>query len=164
MITMAALLAEQPFFAGMRPIKLEKLSYYAKRRVFRPGTRVFNEGEHADRFWVIRDGRVALDAHLPGRSDAVVETLASGAVLGWSWLFPPYAWHFGAVALAPTLTIELEGPGVLRLSQADPEIGYELSRRFMSVVVERLQATRVRLIDIYGADARHDQPVRGGMS
>jgi CRP-like cAMP-binding protein len=149
MITMAALLAEQPFFAGMRPIHLERLSFYARRSVFRPGARVFNEGGHADRFWVIRAGRAQINTHLPGRPDAVIETLGPGAVLGWSWLFPPQTWHFGAVTLEPTLTVELEAAGVLRLLQDDPEIGYELTKRFMAVVVERLQATRMRLIDVY---------------
>jgi CRP-like cAMP-binding protein len=151
MVTMAALLAEQPFFGGMRPIHLERLSYYAKRSVFHAGTRIFNEGGHADRFWVIRDGRVQLDTHLPGRPDAVIDTLGPGTVLGWSWLFPPHTWHFGALAMEPTLTVELEAPGVQRLCQGDPEIGYELTRRFMAIVVERLQATRVRLIDVYTA-------------
>lgn len=153
MITMAALLGEQPFFDGMRPMHLERLSYYAKRRAFRPGSHIFHEGGHADRFWVVREGRVQLDTHLPGRPDAVVETLGPGAVLGWSWLFPPHTWHFGATALDTIHTVELEGTGVFRLCREDPEIGYELTRRFMRVVVDRLQATRVRLIDVYSTDA-----------
>jgi CRP-like cAMP-binding protein len=149
MITTADLLTEQHFLAGIRPIHLERLSYYARRSVFQAGRRVFNEGGHADRFWIIREGLVRLDTHLPDRDDVIVETLGAGAVLGWSWLFPPHTWHFGAVAVEPTLTIEFDGPGVLRLCQGDPEIGYELARRFLTVVVERMQATRSRLIDAY---------------
>jgi hypothetical protein len=79
----------------------------------------------------------------------VVETLGAGAVLGWSWLFAPYRWHFGAVAVENTLGIELDGPGVRQLCARDPALGYELSTRFMQVMVERLQATRVRLLDLY---------------
>jgi CRP/FNR family cyclic AMP-dependent transcriptional regulator len=152
MMTVSALLTEQPFFAGMRPIHLERLSFYARRGVFRPGARVFNEGGHADRFWVIREGRVELDTHVPGRPDTVVEALGPGSVLGWSWLFAPYTWHFGAVATEPTLTIDLDAAGVRRLCEHDPEIGYELTTRFMAVVVERLQATRTRLLDLYGGN------------
>jgi len=151
MITMAGILAEQPFLAGIRPIHLERLSYYARRSTFHAGARIFNEGGHADRFWIIRDGLVRLDTHLPGRDDVAVETLGPGAVLGWSWLFPPYTWHFGAVAVEPTLTLQFDGPEVLRLCEGAPELGYEVTRRFLNVVVERLQATRSRLMDVYSA-------------
>ena len=148
MMTHADLIAEQAFLNGLRPMYLERLSYYAKRSVFRAGQRIFSEGGRADRFWVIRDGQVRLDTHVPGRTDAVVETLGAGSVLGWSWLFPPYTWHFGAVAVTQCLTVEFDGPGVQALCDRDPELGYELTRRFLPVVVERLQATRTRLLDL----------------
>jgi CRP-like cAMP-binding protein len=147
MITMADLITEQPFFAGMRPVHLERLSYYARRSVFHGGARVFSEGGHANRCWIIREGEVRLDARLPDGSEVVIETLGPGAVLGWSWLFPPYAWHYGAVATEPTLTIEFPGAELRKLCAGDPELGYELTRRLMSVVVERLQATRARLVN-----------------
>ena len=146
MQTMAQLLASQPFLSGMRPAHLERMSFYAHRSVFRPGVRIFNEGGRANRFWIIRDGGVELDTTVPGRGTVTVETLGPGAVLGWSWMFPPFTWHFGAVATQPTLTIEFTTPELLRLCEGEPELGYELTRRFMAVVVERLQTTRARLI------------------
>lgn len=152
MITMAGLLVEQPFFAGMRPVHLERLSYYARRSTFKSGARIFAEGGHAERFWLIREGLVRLDTHLPGRGEVVVETLRPGSVLGWSWLFPPFTWHFGAVAVEATLSIEFDAPAVQRLCDGSPELGYELNKRFLGVVFERMQATRLRLIDAYGHD------------
>jgi CRP/FNR family cyclic AMP-dependent transcriptional regulator len=150
MITMAGLLVEQPFFAGMRPVHLERLSYYARRSTFRAGARIFNEGGHANGFWLIREGTVQLDITLPDRGQVAVETLQPGAVLGWSWLFPPYTWHFGALAVEPVLAIEFDGPAVQRLCEGSPELGYELTRRFLNVVFERMQATRMRMIKVYG--------------
>ena len=147
MITMADLLTEQPFFAGMRPPHVERLSYYARRSVFHAGARIFSEGGHATRSWIIRDGAVRLDAHVPGRPDVAIETLGPGAVLGWSWLFPPHTWQFGAVATEPTLAIEFPGAELRQLCVADPVLGYDLTTRLMSVVVHRLQATRARLVD-----------------
>lgn len=148
-VTTYDLLAAHPFLTGMAPEKLERLTAWGRRSAFHAGTRIFSEGRTADRFWLIRDGQVTLDTHLPGRGDAVVETLGPGTVLGWSWFFPPYRWHFGAAAVEPTLTIELDGRGVRRLCAEDPEIGYELSRRIVTVVVDRLQATRARLLELY---------------
>jgi CRP-like cAMP-binding protein len=149
-ITTYDLLAEHPFLAGMPREHLERLAPWGHRSLFHAGTRVFSEGGRAERFWLIRDGRVALDTHVPGRGDVVVETLGPGAVLGWSWLFPPYRWHLGATAVVQTLTVELDADGVRRLCADDPAIGYDLHRRFIEVVVDRLQATRMRLLDLYG--------------
>jgi CRP-like cAMP-binding protein len=143
------LLAGHPFLAGLAREQLERLAPWGNRSSFHAGARVFSEGGRAERFWLIRDGQVALDIHVPGRGDVLIETLGAGAVLGWSWLFPPYRWHLGATAVAQTLTVEFDAAGVRQLCAGDPAIGAELYRRFITVVVDRLQATRLRLLDLY---------------
>ena len=153
MITTMDLLSTHPFLEGLPAPWLERLSYQAKRAVHHGGSRLFREGGRADRFWLIRDGRVALEFQVAGRGDIVIEQLGPGSVLGWSWLFPPYRWHFGAVAAEQTLAVELDGSGVRRLCDEDPALGYELTRRFAAVLVDRLQAARMRLVDLYGNPA-----------
>jgi CRP-like cAMP-binding protein len=150
MMTTLDLLATHPFFEGVPGPWLERLSYQGRRAVHHTGHRFFHEGRRADRFWLVRDGRVALEYNVPGRGDIVIEHLGPGSVLGWSWMFPPYRWHFGAVAAEQTLSIELDGAGVRRLCDEDPALGYELTRRFSAVLIDRLQAARMRLIDLYG--------------
>jgi CRP/FNR family cyclic AMP-dependent transcriptional regulator len=86
------------------------------------------------------------------------DSLGPGTVLGWSWLFPPYRWHLGATAMEPTLTIVFDAAGVRRLCEQEPAIGYELHRRFMAVVVDRLQATRLRLLEALAQDGRSPDP------
>jgi CRP-like cAMP-binding protein len=147
------MLSVQPFLAGLAPAQLDKLSNWSRRSLFHAGARLFEEGGRADRFWIIREGHVTLDTRLPGRGRVIVETLGPGAVLGWSWLFPPYRWHFGASAVETTLAIELDGPGVRELCENDPVLGLDLVKRFMTVVVERLQATRLRLLDLDGSSS-----------
>jgi CRP/FNR family transcriptional regulator, cyclic AMP receptor protein len=142
------LLAAQPFLAGLTDDQLERLSYWSSRSMFHAGNRIFAEGGHADRFWLIQRGRVNLDTPVTGQGEVVVETLGPGAVLGWSWLFPPHRWHFGAVALENTFTVSFDAKGIRSLCERDPVLGYELSRRFIEVVVQRLQATRIRLLDL----------------
>lgn len=143
------LLVDQPFLAGLSERQLRRLSYSASRTVLHAGTRLFVEGGRADRFWLILRGRVDLCTYVPGRGDVVVASLGPRAVLGWSWLFPPYRWHFGAVAVETTFAVTLDAEGVRRLCAADHDLGYELTRRFAQLVVERLEATRVRLLDLY---------------
>jgi CRP-like cAMP-binding protein len=144
------LLVAHPFLAGLTDEQLDQLSRWGARSLFHPGARIFSEGGKADRFWLIRDGQVALDLPVPGHGDVPIEELGPGAVLGWSWLFPPYRWHLGATALSQTLTVAFDAAGVRRLCAEDPRIGSELYRRFIEVVVDRLQATRIRLVDLYG--------------
>lgn len=147
------LIRAHPFLAGLTPAQLERLSVWSSRVSFASGERLFEEGGRADRFWLLSDGLVTLDVHLPGTGTVTVETLGAGSVLGWSWLFEPYRWHFGAGAAQATLALEFDGPGVRDVCAADPVLGYELTRRFMAVVVDRLQATRVRLLDLYRTGA-----------
>jgi CRP-like cAMP-binding protein len=142
-------LTEHRFLADLPKTALSRLAEHAQYRDVPEGHRFFAEGEPADRFWLIRDGRVALDLHAPGRGWLIVETLGDGDVLGWSWLCPPYRWRFEAVALHPTRTVELDGTSIRELCDADPAVGYLLSRRLLAVVAERLHATRIRLLDLY---------------
>jgi CRP/FNR family cyclic AMP-dependent transcriptional regulator len=153
MDTTYELLSGQSFLAGLTPAQLDRLSYWARTSTFHAGARLFEEGRRADRFWLIREGHVRLDTHVPGRGAVVVETLGPQSVLGWSWLFPPYRWHFSASSVETTLAIEFDGPGVRALCDNDPALGYDLMRRFLTVVVDRMQSTRLRLLDLYAGPA-----------
>jgi CRP/FNR family transcriptional regulator, cyclic AMP receptor protein len=148
MTTAYDMLAAHPFLSGLTVRQLERLATWSQRSFFHAGNRVFREGDRADRFWLIQEGHVQLDTHVAGRGDVVVDTLGPGAVLGWSWLFPPYRWHFGAVAIETTLTVEVDGPGIRQTCEHDPDLGYDLTSRFIQVVVQRLQATRRQLLDV----------------
>lgn len=148
-IVTTADLGREPFLHGMREADLTRLATTVRQCEFPNGRRIFEESGRADRFWLIRSGAVALDLHLPGRGTVIIETLGRGAVLGWSWLFQPCQWRFGAVAVQPVRALEFDGRQVRALCAADPELGYELTGRFNEVVIERLHCTRVRLLDLY---------------
>jgi len=150
MITAHDLLVAHPFMDGVPDRFLDRMARYSHRVSFHARTRIFSEGGRADRFWLIREGLVSLDTHVPGRGNAVVETIGPGQVLGWSWLFPPYCWHFGATADTSVLAISFDGAGIRALCAAEPELGYELTRRLIQVVVNRMQVTRMRMLDLYG--------------
>jgi len=149
MTTTLQLLTEHPFLTGLPPRWIDRLAGSVRRIGYPAGHRIFHEGAPAEHFWLIHSGRVALDIHVPGRGDVLIETLLPGTVLGWSWLFPPYRWHFGAVAADLTHTVQFDAAGVIQLCDDDPEFGFVLMHRFMGVLIDRLQATRVRLLDLY---------------
>ncbi|MEU4421552.1 cyclic nucleotide-binding domain-containing protein [Actinoplanes sp. NPDC024001] len=150
--------AALPFFAGLPPRLLHGLCADGSAVSYPAGERIFAEGGDADRFWLIEDGSVALDLRVPGRGDQVIETLAAGTVLGWSWLYPPYRWNFGAVARSPVQAVVFDAVAVRRRCDADSRFGYAMLRRFTPVITERLHATRLRLLDLYATAAQVRQP------
>ncbi|MER6812684.1 Crp/Fnr family transcriptional regulator [Spirillospora sp. NPDC000708] len=139
-------LAREPFLSGMRGADLGRLATAARLTGFPAGRRLATEPEPAERFWIIRDGTIDLDSRLPGGGSVAVDTLGPGAVVGWSWMFPPYRWRFGAVASTPVEAVEFDGRLVRVLCAVDPSLGYELTRRFAEVMADRLQTARTRLL------------------
>lgn len=113
------------------------------------GARLFEEGKRADRFWILRSGTVALDMRVPGRRSPVIEALGFGDLVGWSWLFEPYAWQLGAEAVTPVRAHEFDAVAVRRMCADDPEFGLALSQWVGRVLAHRLNATRTRLLDLY---------------
>jgi CRP/FNR family transcriptional regulator, cyclic AMP receptor protein len=154
MQTLQPLLAEHPFFVDLPARYLELITGCAMNFRYAAGTYLFREGEPAMRFWIIRAGAVALEIHAPEQGTLTIETIEGGEVLDWSWLFPPYRWHFDARAVRPVRAVAFDGACLRARCDADHELGYELMRRFAQVIVERLQATRMQLLDMYGDPVR----------
>jgi CRP/FNR family transcriptional regulator, cyclic AMP receptor protein len=152
METIDALLRDVPVFHGLGPDDLALLAGCATNCHFDAGAVLFREGDQADTFYLVRHGSVALETYVPARGSAVIETLEAGEVVGWSWLFPPYRWHFDARALTDLRATAFDGACLRGKCEADPKLGYELMQRFAQVLIERLQWTRLRLLDLYGRD------------
>jgi CRP/FNR family cyclic AMP-dependent transcriptional regulator len=146
-------MAAQPFFAGVPPELLGELCAFAEPVTYATGERLFTDGGVADRFWLLETGTVALDLHVPGRGDQVIETIGAGTVLGWSWLQPPFRWQFGATARMALTGMAFDAVAVRDRCDADPELGYAVLRLFTPVIIERLQAARLRLLDLWGTPA-----------
>jgi CRP-like cAMP-binding protein len=145
-----SVLAAHPFFKGLPADDLAYLAGCAKNVRFEQGQYIFREGGQADHFYLIRHGHVALEIFIPERGALITETIGEGDVLGWSWLFPPYRWSSDARAVEATVAIALDGACLRGKCQTDTRLGYELMGRFAQIIMERLQATRMRLLDIYG--------------
>ncbi|MFJ2477697.1 cyclic nucleotide-binding domain-containing protein [Streptomyces sp. NPDC087659] len=137
------------FLHGLPADGQDRLMACSHEVSFPAGTRIFDEGDPADRFWIIRTGSVTLDLQAHGRRAATVETLGHGDLLGWSWLVPPYTWRLGAEAFSLVRAHEFDARAVCGLCDVDPVFGLALTRHALEVVAHRLQATRIRLLDTY---------------
>jgi CRP-like cAMP-binding protein len=146
--TIVELLAHHPFFADMEPAHLRTLAGCATERTFGPGEFILREGEHAATFYLVLHGQVAVETFVPGKGPITIQTLGDGDVLGWSWLFPPYRWHFDARALTPVTALEFNGACLRQQCDDDPALGYDVMKRVAQTIIQRLQATRLQLMEL----------------
>lgn len=154
MQTLEAILAKHPFFEGLNSEYMSLITGCAYNVRYKSGEYLFREGEPANRFYIIRQGSVALETQGAQRGTIIIETLEAGEVLGWSWLFPPYRWHFSARAQQETRAIALDGVCLRTKGEEDHDLGYELAMRVARILVERLQATRLQLLDVYAINGK----------
>lgn len=148
------LLAAHPFTMGLEERYLQLITGCAGNARFEAGQQIFRMGEDANSFYIIRSGKVSVGVYAPGRGHVMIETLTEGDVLGWSWLFPPYQWHFDAQALDLTRAIVMDGKCLRSKCEADPQLGYEIMKRVTAIMMQRLESAALQLLDIYGKQGK----------
>lgn len=146
----AVLLADHCFTTGLSAQHLERIARHATVERFPADTVLFTEGAPAERVYLVVTGRVALELHVPGRGAHVVDTVDECDAVGWSWVLPPYRWFFDARAVTDVVAVVVDAAALRGEADADPAFGYALLQRVTAVMLRRLQATRVRLVDLYG--------------
>ncbi|HEV2166276.1 MAG TPA: cyclic nucleotide-binding domain-containing protein [Thermoplasmata archaeon] len=144
-------LADHRFFRGLDEAFLKRLAEKAYERSFETGTLIVREGDPADEFLVIFGGKVALEIVLPDRPHRTVQTVGPGEVVGWSWLLPPHRWRLDARALKPTRALGLSATHLRSVLDERPSDGYRFLLRLLPVIAERLENTRLQLLDLHGA-------------
>ena len=144
------ILAAHPFFKGLNEEYFALIVGCASNMRVDAGKMIHREGEDADHFYLIRSGKVTLQMMTPNKGPIIIETLAEGDILGWSWLVPPYIWHFDAKAMDLTRMIALDGKCLRTKCENDHHLGYELLKRSANIMVKQLESTRLQLLDIYG--------------
>jgi CRP/FNR family cyclic AMP-dependent transcriptional regulator len=144
------ILKEHPFFARFSPEHLKLVTGCARSRRFVAGEYLFHEGEAANEFFLVRHGKVALEIAAPGKAPIMIETVSDGDIAGASWLVPPYRWMFDARALELTRAIGIDAACLRQKSEADHHLGYEMMKNFLPILVKRLHAARLQILDVYG--------------
>jgi CRP-like cAMP-binding protein len=149
METLERILTEHAFFEGLEPEYLKIVTGCASNVRFAPGAYIFREGEEANQFYLLRQGKVAIEIFAPQSPPIIVDTVEKDEILGWSWLVSPYHWRFDARAVEMTRAIALDGKCLREKCEANPGLGYALLKRLVQLIDQRLQATRIQLLDVY---------------
>jgi CRP/FNR family cyclic AMP-dependent transcriptional regulator len=150
---LATRVAFHPFLAGMSRTHLALLTDCAIAAHFKKGQTILREGDFANRFYLIESGRVVLESGESLGEPVKVDTIGPGDLLGWSWMFQPYVWHFTARAVEPTEEIFFYGTILREYCERDHSLGYELFKRMAPVMLRRLQAARKKMLSIHAHDA-----------
>jgi len=152
-VSLESVIKAHPFFADMPEKHLEFITGCAKNVAFPERFTIFHEGDPANEFYFVREGLVSVELLVPSRGATTVQTVAEGEILGWSWVSPPYRWHFTARTLQRTRALVFDAKCLRAKCEEDHDLGYEVLNRFVNVISARLDATRLQLMDIY---ARHN--------
>lgn len=142
------LLAEHPFFQDMPDEVREVVVGCCSNVHWRPGEFLFQEGGPSDHFYLIRQGTVAVELHVPGRPSVVVENIGEGEIIGWSWLVPPFRWSFDARAVEQVRAIAIDGACLRRKIAENHELGFHLYQRFIPVMGRRIAESRLRIVEL----------------
>ena len=143
-------LREHRFFAGLSEDFLKLVVGCARNVRFEAGQYLFHEGGQADQLFLIRHGHVALEVSVPGRGAVAFQTAGEDEIVGVSWLFPPYRWAFDARAVELVRAIAMDGKCLREKCEADHDLGYDVMMRLVPILMQRLQATRMQVLDVYG--------------
>jgi CRP-like cAMP-binding protein len=149
MQTIDQILDESRFFHGLSHDALELIAGCGSNVHFDDGEMLFREGGEADHFYLVRHGTVAIECFAPTVGALTLDTVEEGEILGWSWLFPPYRWQFDARAVGIVRATQFDGLCLRGKCETDRALGYDLMLRFSSLLLKRLQWTRMRLVDMY---------------
>ena len=150
MKTLESVLIKHPFFENLEDSYLNLMTGCAKNIKFDAGQFIYRQDEEANQFYIIRQGKVALEICPPGKPPVTVQTVNEGEILGWAWLVPPYRWRFDARATELTRAIALDGKCLRKKCEEDKNLGYELLKRLLPVIGRTMEATRLQLVDVYG--------------
>jgi CRP/FNR family transcriptional regulator, cyclic AMP receptor protein len=140
--------AAHPFLKGIAMDHIRVLAQSAMPTRFEKDQVIFKAGEPANGFYLIESGTVALEGSVFDRGPVTTDVVSAGEPLGWSWLFPPYLWHFDARATEPTTALCFSGVLLRQHRDEDPALSHELFKRACEVMARRLQAARSKLLNV----------------
>lgn len=143
-----------PFFDGLSPAHLAALTPISEERTIPKDHYLFREDEPAHGFYLVLSGEISLEMHASPGGTIQLETAGPGALVGFSWLFAPYRWHLDARARELSVVQRLDAQRLRAMIEADHHLGFEIEKRLLAQMYERLQRGRLQRLDVYGRKKR----------
>jgi len=144
-------LQEYELFRGLSAEEKKALVQFCRWESYDAEETILAEGTKANTFYVIAEGRVALEMKVQFGAQAIsrqatTEILRAGQYLGWSTLVPPYIYTSSAVCVEPARLIAIDGEKLRQMIDENYHLGYRFLRVITSIVATRLIRTRNTLV------------------
>jgi len=149
MQTIDQILRAHPFFKDLKEEYLKIVTGCASNVVFKTDEIILKEGKPANHFYLIKGGLVAIEISASSNKQITIQTLGEGNMLGWSWLIPPHRNRFNCRAIENVHMIALDGKCLREKCEKNHDLGYDLLKRIARVSTQRLEATRLQLLNLY---------------
>ena len=140
-------LSTHAFFSGLDDEFIQYVTNSATELQLKKGDILFRQGEFADKFFILRKGGISVQVPALVGPPLEIQHLSEDQILGWSWLIPPFRWHFLARVEEDSDLLEFDGIALLAHCEEDPKFGYELFKHFAGLMSERLEVARQKMMD-----------------
>jgi CRP-like cAMP-binding protein len=148
-LSVAVAIAAHPFAAGFSPVEVGTVAEGARLLEVPTGDLVIEEGRDADHAYLVVEGLIGLELHVPQRGPVVVGTVGPGELLGWSWMLAPSTWRFDARARSDSRLVALDGAHLRRACAEDHRLDRLVTHQVVDTLARRLEAARHQLVDVY---------------
>jgi CRP/FNR family transcriptional regulator, cyclic AMP receptor protein len=147
--SMVKALKRIPWFLELSPNQIEALAKIAVIRSLSSGEILFNEGDSEDCLYILMEGQVDAEVHVPGRGVVHLYRAEPLDVVGWSVLTPVVRQRTVTIRAASDVRLLCFNSLILRqVCETDHDLGFIVMRRIANVVASRLLVTRLQLFEL----------------
>jgi CRP/FNR family transcriptional regulator, cyclic AMP receptor protein len=145
----AEILGCHPFAHAWTSAQVECLAGCGTKYALRRGEYLWRQGEKLSNLYLICSGEAALEISLPQQGAVQIEEFGSGDVLGAPCLANGQRASFDARAVTGLQALCLHGKLLGTAFAANHELAHEVFQRFAAVTFDKLESTRLRLLELY---------------
>ena len=117
---------------------------------------VFRQGDIANRFYMVKRGKVLLEQRIAEKVTVSVGSIKPGFAFGWSTMIEEGYYTTDAVCAEPCEIFSMRGNKIRALCEKDPYMGYLLSLRLLVILKKRYDHRTDQFIKV----VKHDPDMK----
>ncbi len=117
---------------------------------------VFRQGDIANRFYMVKRGKVLLEQRIAEKVTVSVGSIKPGFAFGWSTMIEEGYYTTDAVCAEPCEIFSMRGNKLRALCEKDPYMGYLLSLRLLVILKKRYDHRTDQFIKV----VKHDPDMK----
>ena len=137
---------------GLIEQEKEQFKGLGRMERYEPNAVIFNEGAEARKFYLVEEGRVAVESLLDRGMRFPISVVSAGQAFGWSALVPPHLYTATVVALSNLRVIAIERERLLTQMQANTSFGLTIMQNVASIISSRLRSLEFTLVGFLQKD------------